>query len=117
MKHGEKHVYTQLVNKEESYKHCTLEKDLAKAAKATKIHKKVAITQDKIRYKKGKNARNKMYYLHNFMPKKFIPTNPHKTSLAFLIKYCQFPVWLIHENKFHDVIIYTSSFLMLQVLY
>jgi len=41
MKHGEKHVvYTQLVNKEESYKHCTLGKDLAKAAKPTKIHLK-----------------------------------------------------------------------------
>lgn len=39
MKYGEKHVvYTQLVNKEESYKHCTLGKDLAKAAKATKMH-------------------------------------------------------------------------------
>jgi hypothetical protein len=41
MKHGRKHVvYTQLVNKEESYKHYTLGKDLAKAAKTTKIHKK-----------------------------------------------------------------------------
>jgi len=39
MKHGEKHVvYTQLVNKEESYKHCTLGKGLAKTAKAIKIH-------------------------------------------------------------------------------
>jgi hypothetical protein len=37
MKYGEKHVvYTQLVNKEKSYKHCTLGKGLARAAKPTK---------------------------------------------------------------------------------
>jgi hypothetical protein len=40
MKHGEKHVHTQLVNRQEHYKHCTLGKGLAKAAEATKIHKK-----------------------------------------------------------------------------
>jgi hypothetical protein len=59
------------------------EKILPRQQKQQKCIKKVAITQGKIRYKKGNNARNKVYYLHNFMPKKFIPANPHKTSLAF----------------------------------
>jgi len=62
MKHAEKHVvYTQLGNKEESYKHRTLAKGLDKATKATKIHKKVAITQGKIRYKNDTLPQEKVH--------------------------------------------------------